>query len=463
LQQGLSFIISIFLARLLAPADFGLIAMSLVVISMFQVFADFGFASALINNKHNTSITYSSIFYFNIVVGVLLFIIFQFSAPAIGKFYKNEIVTELVRWLSFYFIIGSVNLVQRTILKRNIEFKKLTIRTIIAQVIGGIIGVVMAIKGFGVYALVAQNLSAALINTIILWRIAEWHPKLEFSWSEIKKLTPYSAFIFFDNLLNVFFNRLDIIFIGKFFSATTLGYYSRADSVTGLIERYSSASVNKVFFPFLSRVEHNEEFLKIYFKVVSIICFIAFGLGGILLILSHEIITILFGSKWEPSVIMFQILIFRAVLYPVSSMMITAFLSRGKSRENFWIGILRKAGMLLPFIAGYYYGLLVFLMARVGMSFILTTANVLFSERIIGASFTLHFRKIFEGAVVLLFFTMCYYLFLQDSTALIRVLGVIAYLGIYILFNWWVGNEGLIYLRKELFVLLNKIRTTFHN
>lgn len=458
-QQGVGFIIQIFLARLLEPNEFGLVTMSLVVINILQVFTDFGFASALIQNKNNTSLTYSSIFYLNLCSGLLLFGVFQLIAPLIGRFYHQDTVTELVRILALNFVFSSINIVQRTILRKNINFKKLTIRNMVSQVIGGVIGIVMAFNGYGVYALVVQNLAATIINTLILWRVSEWYPKLEFSWMEVKRLSGFSIFVFLDQVVSTFFNRMDTLFIGKFFSPVTLGFYSRADSLNVIIEKYSTVGISRVFFPVMSRIEDNKKFLEVYYKVVSLICFLAFGIGGVFFLMAHEIITVLFGHKWLTSVFIFQILIFKEVLYPVNSMMVNVYLSKGKSRENFYVGIFRKVVLLIPIAIGIKYGFYTFLIARVSAGIFLTITNLLFLQHILGASFLVHFRKIFEGAAVLIPFAILYFNFLEGVSVYIKMASVILYSVVYIMFNWLIKNEGFVFFKAESIAMLNKVKT----
>src|SRR5690606_36198065 len=154
--------------------------MAMVFISISQVFIDVGFASDLIQNKNNTNLTYSSVFYMNVVVGLLLTVLFYFAAPLIGNFYNCPPITDLVRWLSLIFIFNSLNQVQTAILRRNLNFKVLTLRTVTANVIGGVLGVVFAFQGFGVYALVIHQLSAALIGTVLLWSTSDWKPDFKF-------------------------------------------------------------------------------------------------------------------------------------------------------------------------------------------------------------------------------------------------------------------------------------------
>lgn len=372
-NQGSGFVISIFLARLLDPAEFGLVGMAMVFISISQVFIDVGFASALVQNKHNTKLTYSSVFYLNLAAGILLTTIFYFIAPLIGNFYENEQITDLVKWLSLIFVFNSLNIVQAAILQRELNFKILTIRSSVAAIAGGIVGITCAFSGLGVYSLVAQSLTGALLGTILLWSTSDWKPDLKFSWLELKKLTGFSSYVFTDRFISTIFQRLDILLIGKLFSPAILGFYTRAVSLKDIVARYSSSSLTKVFYPVLSSVQDDTQaFNKIYLKVVSVIAFLSFGITGVLYVLGKDIILILFGDKWLPSVAIFQVLIIGACNYPVNSMMVNAFMSKGKSRENFWIGIFRKSVRIIPLLIAYFYGLFEFTVAVVAVSYVLT-------------------------------------------------------------------------------------------
>lgn len=450
-QQAVGFVISIFLARLLEPRDFGIVSMSLVFITIFQVFTDFGFASALIQNEKNTSLTYSSVFYINVIFGLALFLIFQGIAPVVGDFYKQPIVAELVRWTSLSFIFSSLNIVQRTILRRNIDFRTLTIRGIISQVGGGVVGVALAFRGYGVYALVFQNISSSLLNTMILWRVTDWYPRFEFSLKEVKKLSGFSAFMFLDQFVSTIFNRLDVLFIAKVFSPTTLGFYSRADSVNNLVAKYSSSSITKVFFPVLSKMQNDDAaFERTYRRIFNLACFVSFGLTGVLFLLGQDVITVLFGNKWMHSVFIFQILVLKAFSFPVNTIMITAFISKGKSRENFVMGLARKSLTLLPYIIGYFQGLSAFLLSVVFVNYLTTVLNIFYLDKILGLSTVMHLRELFSGAVIVGLFVALYYFSGIDFTLLNRILATIGFCICYLLYNVFARKEGFTLLFREL-------------
>jgi len=445
LRQGSGFIITIFLARLLEPSEFGLVGMAMVFISISQVFIDVGFGSALIQNQKNTNLTYSSVFYVNLFAGIILTTTFYFAAPLIGQFYDTEQITGVVRWLSLVFIFSSLNQVQTNILKKKLDFKVLAVRGLIASISSGCIGVFLAFQGFGVYALVIQSLIGAVLGTILLWSTSGWRPDLKFSMSEVKKLTSYSSFVFFDRFVSTIFQKLDVLIIGKLFTPATLGFYSRAVSLKDQVTKYSSKSLSSVFFPVLSELQDDhKEYSRVYFKVLSVITFISYMLTGMLYLLGADIIILLFGSKWQDSIPIFEILILAACNRPLNSMMINAFMSKGKSKANFWIGIGRKIVVIVPLSIAYFYGIFFYTVAFVIASYLITTLHVFIADRILNLSKAIHFRKIFEGIVPLAILVITNTYLTQNviSPYILTCLFVL----VYIIYNYIIKTEGLMFL-----------------
>lgn len=461
LQQGSTFIVSIFLARILSPAEFGLVGMAMVFITVSQVFIDVGFASALIQRQDNTSLTYSSIFYLNIVIGLLLTAGFYFCAPLIGAFYKNPQVTSLVRWLSLIFVFNSFDIVQMTILKKELNFKTLTVRTFLATIIGGIAGVIAAFSGLGVYSIVVQKVLTAVLGTVFLWSTTTWRPDLKFSFKEVKKLTGYSAFIFFDQVYYQITIQLDMLIGGKVFSPKVLGYYSRANSLRNLVTQYSSSSLTAVFFPVLSSLQDKEEeYRRVYFKVISVIAFISYGLTGVMCILGRDIIITLFGAKWEPSIPIFQVLILSAGNTPLNNMMNNAFYSKGKSKENFWIGVFRKSLRFLPLFMMYYSGMFAFTIGLVIINFIIIIFNIFFLKRFLGLSAKKHFQKIFEGLLPLSIVLVGFFYFHVDTTWM-RIIWAIGFVVIYVFSSKLMKTEGLVFIMNNMPAITKKFTSNF--
>lgn len=403
LKRGNTFIISIFLARLLEPAEFGLVGMAMVFVSITQVLIDVGFNSAIVQKQDTPPGAYHTIFFINLGIGFSLAGVFYLAAPYIAGFYGQPEVEGLVKWLSLLCIIKSFNQVQMSLLKKDLNFKLLTVRLVAGSVIGGIVGVTMAFMGFGVYSIVAQNLVSATVSTITMWTVAGWRPKWYFRFADVKGMISYSTYILADRLLSEITKKVDVLVVGKVFDAATLGFYTRATSLRDQVTHYSSASLLKVFFPVLSGLQHdNEAFERVYFRAFSVLTFASFLITGLLIILGQDIVVLLFGEKWLPSVPLFQVLILAASNYPMSSLMVNAFVSKGLSRQNFLIGIVRKIFRLIPLSVAVFVGLMPFVITYVVVSYWLSALNVGFLGRYVGLSVRRHLRHMVPGLVFLI-------------------------------------------------------------
>jgi O-antigen/teichoic acid export membrane protein len=455
------FVISIFLARLLTPEEFGVVGMAMVFITISQVFIDVGFASALIQSQKTTNLSYSSVFWLNLFMGFILTILFYLCAPYIGDFYDNQEITNLVKWLSLIFLFNSFCIVQIALLKKKLDFKVLSLSNMLAGIIGGVCGVVAALMDYGVYSLVIQNIVTAVLVTIFLWSAADWKPDLRFSFHEIKKLAGFSTYVFVDRFLSTVFQRLDIIVIGKVLSPVTLGFYTRAVSLNNQVTSYSSSSISKVFFPVLSSLQdEDEKFKRIYFKVVSIVCFISFGLTGVLYILGEDIIITLFGEKWMPSVVIFQILIISACNYPLSSLMVNAFMSKGRSKENLYIGLFRKSIRIVPLYLAYKYGIIAFVIGVVIVSYFLTFTNMVFLKKYTNLSLKVHFKKIFEGIIPLVFIILAYQV-IDPEKMIFRIGLALFFIITYIFYNHLLQTDGYLFIKSNYPSVLNKLKKKF--
>ncbi len=378
-QQGMGFIISIFLARILSPAEFGLVGMAMVFISFSQVFSNFGFSSALIQRLENTNEAYSTIFFLNISIGFFLCLIFQIISVPIASFYGQAEVEDIVRLLSLNLVFASFSQVQMVHFKRKLNFKALTIRSLLAQFFAGSIGVFLAFKGYGVYALVVQSILNSFFNAVLIWALSPWRPSFHFSISEMKQLFGFSFYRFLDSIVSTAFKKLDILFVAKAFDATTLGLYTRADSLKNLVARNTSTTFSKVFFPVLSKLQNDDEsFSRLLLKALLTVSFVGFLLTGLVMIWGKQIILGLFGPQWKESVPIFQITILFAIALPINALLINALVSKGFARENLLFGLLRKAVYFSAIIVGFIYGFVPFLWALLVVNYFLVFVNCIY-------------------------------------------------------------------------------------
>jgi O-antigen/teichoic acid export membrane protein len=369
LRQFALLFISILLARLLEPEEFGILGMSMVFISISEVFTDVGFTSGLIQQKDTKDIAYSSVFYINLLISVVLSIVIVLTAPLIADFYEAPQVKQILYYLAIIPPIAALGRVQAAILTKQINFKSLTIRDIVATLVGGVLGVGAASLDYGVYSLVIQQIAMVTTGTVMLWLATNWKPKPEFSKNEIKKLFGFSSFVFFDSLLRQVFNKIDTIFIGKMFSPAMLGFYSRAESLKSQVQTYTTNSLRKVIFPVLSQLQDDDEkFKSTYFKAFNIVTGLIVLLIAPIYFLSNFIIIFLLGAKWEPSIIFFQILIFSAITSPQIGMMGKAVLAKGYSKLKFNIGLIQRLLKTTPIVFGLLFGIKEFAIAVVAAS-----------------------------------------------------------------------------------------------
>ncbi len=457
-SQSSTFIVSIFLARLLNPEDFGLIAMAMAFIHIGGVFIDIGFSAALIQNKENSDLTYNTVFIFNIVAGMCLTCIVYLASDYIGAFYDDEQVALLVKWLSLFFIFNSFNRVQNAILTRELNFKALTIRMFIASSLGGALGVIAAYNTYGVFSLVIQILTTAVLSTILLWSISKWKPKLQFSYHELKKLFGFSVFAFLERVMNNVFLRLDVLLLAKIFNPVAVGFYTRASTLQIQATKYSSSSIIRVLFPVLSKYQDQPtEFRRIYLKMFEIISFLSFGLTGLLFILGSDIIISLFGEKWSPSIPIFQILILASATIPLNSLMWNAVMSQGKSKENFYLGLLKKIISLIPFLIAIKYNILYFTIAWVCAKYIATSLNMMLVYKISDVSIKFQIISLIKTSTPLVIGIVLFY-FADLQNIGTRIASAIIFSALYIVFAALLKNQGFIYIQNT----IKEMRNSFN-
>lgn len=380
--HGMGFIVTIFLARLLEPSDFGLIAMIMVIIGIASVFTDVGLGAALIQRRRVRPIHYSSVFYFNVFIGSLLTIITYFSATWISEFYNNKELLPLTQVMSLSFLINAFSSVQSTRLRKELNYALLTKVGLISSLVSGGVGISLALLGFGVWSLVVQTLSAGIIYNILIWTAGHWKPSLEFSWKALTQLWGFGFRMFLSGMLDAIFTRLDFLIIGKLFPPETLGYFQRAKSLNGMVVRYSSGSLMAVLFPVLSKVQNDlPRFQNIIMKSLGIISFVVFLLLGGLYLISEELIILLFSDKWLPSVSFFKILVLSGFAYPISALLVNVLSSRGNSKAFLRLEIYKKLIASVNFMVLYFWGIEAFLYGLVVQATLGVSLNILFASR----------------------------------------------------------------------------------
>lgn len=319
--QGIQFILGIILARLLMPSDYGLIGMLAIFIAISQWFIDSGFSTALIQKKNRTNIDFSTVFYFNIAVSVILYLLLFFASPLISRFYAQPQLTLLTQVLSLNIIISAFSIIQNTKLTIDLDFKSIAISNFSAVIFSGIIGIYMAYNGFGVWALVGQNISRAIVLAIILWILSKWKPELLFSYSSFRQLFRFGSRLLGAGMIATVLRNIYNITIGKFFNSAELGYFSRAKDFTDLTSETVTSILSKVTFPVLAELQDDKERLvSAYKKLVRMTAFVIFPVMGLLAAIADPFIRVLLTEKWIAVVPLLQLLCIARVLTPISTL-----------------------------------------------------------------------------------------------------------------------------------------------
>jgi len=460
-SNGMGFIISIFLARLLEPSEFGLIAMVMVVIGIATVFSDSGLGVALIQRRRVLPIHYSSVFYFNIFVAIVLGLVTFFSAGSIAEFYHNEELIPLAQVMSLSFIIGALSSVQSIRLRKELNYSLLTKIGLISSLISGAIGITLAFKGAGVWSLVAHTLAAGIITNILLWITSKWKPSLIFSLKALIQLWTFGFHVFLVSLLDAVFTRLDVLIIGKLFTPDILGFFSRAKSLNQMIISYASGSLMAVLFPVLSKIQRDlPRFQNIIIKAFGIISFIVFLLLGIFYLIAEELIVLLFSEKWLPSVDYFKILVLTGFSVPLGVLLVSIIQSRGNSKLLFRIDIYKKIFFVLNFYFGFLFGIEGYLYGLVGVTTIALLINIYYGAREISLSPYL-FIKIgvtqLVISVVSVFIILSLTQPMEYSNFVMLVVKSNLFMLLYIIMSWILKTDAYLSFLEQIKTILDKI------
>ncbi len=400
-RHGTSFIVTIFLARLLEPSEFGLIAMIMVIVAVAMVFTDVGLGGALIQRRRVLPVHYASVFYFNVFIGGVLTFITFFSATWISEFYNNKQLVLITEVMAPLFVISAFSSVQINKLRKELNYAALAKADVSAAVLSGVMGIALAFYGAGVWSLVAQVLSRGIFHNIFLWSASGWIPSLMFSFKALSQLWGFGFRMFLSSLLEVIFSRLDVIIIGKLFAPAILGFFDQAKRLNIMIIQYSSGSIMAVLFPVLSKVQNDlPRFQNIVIKILGIISFIIFFILGMMYLISEELIVLLFTEKWLPSVEYFKILLLSGFATPVSALLVNILSSRGNSRAFLRLEIYKKTLLGINLYVGFLWGIQGYLYGMVVVSILSVSLNILFASREIKLPFFVFAKPILTQMII---------------------------------------------------------------
>lgn len=450
--QLFSLIIGVILARLLTPADYGLIGMISVFFALAMVFVNSGFGTAYIQKKDVDETDASTIFYFNIVVSLIVYLVLWISAPIIAKFYNQPILLNLTRVSAIVLITNSLGMMQNTILIKKVDFKKKTIISLISNLISGIIGIVAALSGYEVWSLVFQQLSRSIINNTGLWLFYSWRPKLVFRWHSLKSLFSFSSWVLLSSLIITFFDNIYLIVIGKLFPISELGFYSKARGYQKMASQQPSSAIAIVSFPVFSKLQNNKLALKNSMKkFMTYTLFFLAPIVVILIIIADPLIFVVLTEKWMPMVPYFQLLLIAGYLYPIHRFNANVLTAQGKTKLNFKLNIFKNVLRLLNIIIMYRFGVLHIIYGEVIFSLLALVVNGYYTKIFINYGMLEQLKDLSKTILISLIIVFLGFLLLDEfSNNFIKLgLGIIFAISGYI-FLQYIFNKQLLLNSRNL-------------
>ena len=357
--QLVSFVVSIVLARILAPKDYGVVALVTVFTSILQVFVDSGLGTSLIQKKDADDLDFSSVFYFNIIVCLILYAGMFFAASYIALFYNDISLIPIIRVLSLIIVLSGVKGIQQAYVSRHMLFKKFFFATLGGTIFSAILGICLASMGLGVWALVAQQLSNATIDTLILWISVKWRPKRSFSWQRLKRLLSFGWKLLLSALLDNVYNNLRNLVIGKMYSSSDLAYYNQGDKFPKVIVTNINASIDSILLPVMSNSQDNKERVKqMTRRAIKTSTFIMAPLMMGLAFCSESIVSIVLTDKWLPCVPFLRIFCITYMFWPVHTANLNAINAMGRSDYFLKLEVIKKAIGMTLLLSTMWFGVM---------------------------------------------------------------------------------------------------------
>lgn len=434
--QGVTLLVSIVLARLLDPEVYGAVALITVITTILQVFLDAGFSQALIQKKDADEVDFSSVFYFNIIFGVILYALLFFSSPLIAKFYKMPELTPVIRVLGLTLIVFSVKSVQQAYVSRHLMFKRFFFATLGGTIGAAAVGIFIAYKGGGVWALVGQHLFNMLIDTVILWFTVKWRPKAVFSLTRLKILLHYGWKLFISHLIDVVYGDLRQLIIGKMYSKSDLAYYNQGNKYTQVFVTSINSSLDSVLLPVMSNVQDSVEKVKHMTRTaIKTSSFLMMPIMMGFAVCGEPIVDLVLTSKWLPCVPYLRIFCFTYAFYPLHTANLNAIKALGRSDLFLKLEIIKKVVGIIVLACTIWFGPMVMAYSLLATSITSQIINSWPNKKLLGYSYLDQLKdmlpqivlSVVMGAVV---FSVTFLKLNDIVTLLIQVpLGALIYLG----------------------------------
>lgn len=454
-NQAIGFVISIVLARLLLPSEFGLIAMLAVFMGIAEVLINSGLTQSLIRTTEANDEDFSTVFYFNLIVSVLIYGLIILIAPFISEFYNQPILKDIVSVYCIVFVINAFGAIQKTILTKQIDFKSQMLVSTPSLIISGVVGVTMALNGFGVWSLVWSKIAQSFSSTVQLWFWSKWRPTRQFNLEKFKSHFKFGYKLLFSTLLDAIFLHSYTIIIGKFFAPAQVGYYTKADGLQMRPVGIISGIVNRITYPLLSEIQNNNDRLKqVYKKILKLVTFMIVPTLLILAVIAEPLFRLIYTEKWLPAVPYFQILCINGILFPLHVYNIQILKVKGRSDLVLKIEIFKKTIIVMFIAAAIQFGIYGLLIASVFTSIIAYFINAHYSGRLINYNTWQQIKDIlpiFVISIITGIITFTFDFLIVEANDIIRIsLGLLVGAISFLTLSWTVKLDSFFELKSLL-------------
>lgn len=435
--QGIQFVIMIIMARVLSPADYGLVGMLTIFLAVSQSLVDSGFVQSLIRKKDRTEVDNSTVFYFNIIAGIFLYLVLFFSAPFIADFYATRELLSITRWVGLSIIINSLVVVQRALLMINVDFKTQAKASLVAIVISGTMGITMAYSGCGVWAIVCQQLVNLSINAFLLWRFSHWRPLWAYSWKSFYELFAFGSKLLVSGLIDTIYQNIFQLVIGKRFSAADLGYYTRARQFSDFPSVNLTGIFQRVTYPVLCSIQNDDERLsQVYRHFLRLSSFIVFPLLVGLAAVANPLVLLLLNDQWEFAATLLQVICFSMMWYPIHAINLNLLVVKGRSDLFLRLEIIKKIVGVSILCITLPMGLVPMCLGQIVSSLLSLIINTHYTGKLIHIVFQVQMKDLFPTLVLSLTMgSLVFFLLSLFTGNLLQLLvgilvGLVYYIGI---------------------------------
>lgn len=462
LGQGVTFLVGLVLARILSPAEYGLIGIVAIFTTILTGVVDSGFSNALIRKQNVSDDDYNTMFITNLVFSIALFALLFFSAPWIAVFFKRSELVALTRVMGLVLIFQAFSIVQSTILTKHIDFKPKTKASLIAAILSGFVGITMALTGFGVWSLVGQILSKQLLNTICLWYFNRWWPKLKFSASSFSYMWGFGWKMMVSGLLNNIWNQLYQVVVGRFYSPATLGQYSRSKEYANIFSSNLTVVVQRVTYPVLAEIQDDKtRMLAAYRKVIKTTMFVTAVLVVSMGAVSGPLIYCLIGPQWQEAASFLPLICLSMSLYPIHAINLNMLQVQGRSDVFLYLEIIKKIIAIGPICLGIFVNIYWMLIGTIVTGLISFFLNSYYTGKKLGYSSWMQLKDIAPsyGVAFLIALSVFFFKYLPLSNWIILPIQIVAGTLVFFLFCEKTKMEEYVEVKGIVMQYLSKLKS----